>query len=81
MKTLRLCKFDLLNEQEPEPVTIIIDDSIPNHTYLSESERFHDRQAAELEKALYNSLPQGTYDRLAILFASRKVSLYRGKTE
>ena len=81
MKTLRLCKFDPLRGQVPVPVTIIIEDEIPEHITLEQAELFHAAQANRLERVLYKSLPQGTYDRLAILFASRKVSLYRGRTE
>lgn len=81
MKTIRLCKFDPLAGHKPVPVTIIVDDKIPAHETLKEAEQFHKEQAIDIEDALYKSLPQGTYDRLAILFASRKVSLYRGQTQ
>lgn len=81
MKTLRLCKFEPLRGQEPSPVTIIIDDKIPKHDDLKQAEQFHKTEAKNLEDALYRSLPQGTYDRLAILLAARKVSLYVGQTE
>ena len=47
---------------------------------LEDVGKHFDEQATLLEQALYNSLPQGTYDRLAIKLMSRKVSLYVGIT-
>lgn len=86
MKTIYLCKFEPLHDKEPEPVTIIINSKLPTFesfadcTALQQSNDFFEKEARVLIDALYNSLPQGTFDRLGIEFMKKKVSLYRGKT-
>jgi len=48
---------------------------------LKDIENFYRKQAEVLVDALFNALPQGTFDRMTIEIMKKKVSLYRGKTE
>ncbi len=82
MKTIHICKADLLHNQKPEEVTIIIDREIPEfHPYKNEApEQWYQGEAETLIDALYLALPQGTFDRLGIEFMKKKISLYRGIT-
>lgn len=83
MKEIRLVKFDPLSCQEAEDTVIRIIDEIPEFQYnkgLESIEGYYNDQADKLADALFNSLPQGTLDRLFIVLMKRKVSLYRGKT-
>lgn len=89
MKTVIICKAEPLANQEPIPVTIIIDGDLPDFEALRkeyksldfrELSQYYQDQAELLINALYNSLPQGTFDRLGIEFMKKKVSLYRGVT-
>jgi len=78
----RVCKanpigsFQVITDQ-----VIVIDGKIPLGLTLNECEKFHERQATMINKALFESLPQGTYDLLGIKFMQSKVSLYQGRTE
>lgn len=83
MKTINLCKFEPLAGDVPEPVTIVIDSDIPEHKTLDDTEKFFDGQAQMLVDALYNALPQGTFDRVALLMFAKKIEyqLYHGKTD
>lgn len=78
----RVCKASPLGSfQKIADQVIVIKTTIPEMDSLSVCEQFHERQAAMINKALSESLPQGTYDRLGIMFMQHKVSLYQGRTE
>lgn len=88
MRIIHLCKFESLHDQEPEPVTIIINSELPDFEALAQSDdilgpmaELYQNEAKLLVDILYNALPQGTFDRLGIEFMKKKVSLYRGKTD
>ena len=90
MKHLKVCKFEPLAGQTPEPVTIIIDSELPNFNKLfadykgqewfDQANQWYQDEAESIVDALYKALPQGTFDRLGVEFMRRKVSFYRGKT-
>ena len=76
------CKAEPLGDfQNITNQVIVINGKIPRHMTLDECEKFHERQALMINKALSESLPQGTMDRLGIMFMQHKVSLYQGRTE
>lgn len=78
----RICKAEPFGSfEEIENQVIIINGKIPHHTTSDKCKQFHDKQAKMIDKALSESLPQGTYDRLGIMFMQHKVSLYQGRTE
>ncbi|MCK4817913.1 hypothetical protein KA005_19230 [bacterium] len=78
----RICKAEALGSFEKIiDQVIIIKSQIPKRMTLDECEKFHERQALMINKALRESLPQDTYDRLGIMFMMHKVSLYQGRTE
>ncbi len=78
----RVCKAEPLGKfQNITDQAIIIANKIPSGMTLDECEKFHERQAHMINKALRESLPQGTYDLLGIMFMQHKVSLYQGRTE
>lgn len=80
MKETKICKAEPLHE-EIGSQTIIINGKIPEDLWIgNKSEEFCDNEAQMIDDALYNSLPQGTYDRLGIKFMQRKVTLYQGRT-
>lgn len=84
MIEIRVCKAEPLGRAGIENHTIIIDGKIPQRkelTSLNEVERFYEKQAEMINNVLTDSLPQGVYDRLGIMFMQSKVSLYQGKTE
>ena len=81
MKTIKIAKAEPIGEKEVVPVTIVIDDQIPQNSYpVFNVDAFYSRQAYKLARVLGNSLPQGTLDRLIINLMKRKASLYRGLT-
>jgi hypothetical protein len=80
-------KADPIISNEPvKSVQINISKAIPEmRKYpLDKCERFHARQAKRIAKLLYNSLPQGTFDRIIYEMMGIKFkkypSVYRGKT-
>jgi hypothetical protein len=84
MKTIRICKAKIIENDYPEPVTVIIDGELPDISNLKQYrlqslEQFYQDEAELLVDALWNSLPQGTFDRLGIEFMEKKISLYRGR--
>lgn len=94
MKTILACKAQPIANQEPEPVTIIIDTELPNFEKLfsdltqrydsewyKQVQIWYQTEAERIVEALYLALPQGTFDRLGIEFMKKKISLYRGITE
>ena len=82
MKITRVCKAKPLgNFQKIESQAIILKNEIPKNMTLTECEYFHEKQARAINKALSETLPQGTYDRLGIIFMQHKISLYQGVTE
>jgi len=83
MKKIFLAKADPLGEQKIEDTVINITREISDFTHLRELEvfrNFYNDQANGLADALFDSLPQGTFDRLLIALMKRKTSLYMGKT-
>jgi hypothetical protein len=78
MNTIILSIAEPIADQDPEPVTIIIDGKLPEFSDLKEAEQYYDHQASALEKGLFNALPQGVMDKVIIRLMARKVSLYRG---
>ncbi len=86
MKTVKLFLADPTvqdPEEAPIPVTIVIDEPIPESDYREGLEvwrKFYDEQADALVEALYHALPQGTLDRVALKMFEKKLSLYRGVT-
>jgi hypothetical protein len=78
----RACKANPLGSfQNIIDQVIVIKGQIPERMTLDECEQFYERQAHMISKALRESLPQGTYDRLGIMFMQHKVSLYQGRTD
>lgn len=78
----KACKANPLWKDVPEieGQTIIIDSKILDYSTLDEWKMFCEKQAEMIDEALFNSLPQATYDLLGIKFMQRKVSLYQGRT-
>jgi hypothetical protein len=77
-----VCKANPLGSCQEVPTrTIIIGNKIPGGMALATCRRFHEKQAQAINKALLESLPQGTYDLLGIMFMQHKTSLYQGRTE
>jgi len=93
MKITKVCKADspgkyytiseggTVIEKEVESQAIYITDKIPEGMTLEKCQAFHEKQAFLINKMLADTLPQGTYDRLGIMFMQKKVSLYRGRVE
>jgi hypothetical protein len=80
MKETRVCKAEPLHGKI-ESQTIIIDCKLPLDLWPKDkAENFHHNQAQRIDDALCNSLPQGTYDRLGIMFMKKKLSIYQGIT-
>jgi hypothetical protein len=87
MKTLKLFRAQPIGiavEENPVSVTIVIDEEITEEHYqgasLEECRKIFDTQADALVDALYHSLPQGTFDRVALKMFEKKLSLYVGVT-
>ncbi len=80
MKELKVCKADPIGETEVQPVTIVINGTLPE-IQLDEVELAYNLDAQALANALFYSLPQGTFDRLIIKLMKRKTSIYRGITK
>jgi len=82
MKTIRVSKFDPFDFQVSEGATIVIDDQLPTSAKdLGEVQDFYAEQARLIATTLFDTLPQGTFDRLLAEIIKIKASLYRGKTE
>lgn len=71
----------LLRSSEIANQTISIKNEIPQTMTIAECKTFYENQARMIDKALFESLPQGTYDQLGISYMMRKVSLYQGRAE
>ena len=81
MITTIICKAEpLLKPEKVKSRAIIIESKVPQYLDPPEWEKFCDGQAHKINSALAESLPQGIYDRLGIMFMQSKVSLYQGKT-
>lgn len=82
MKTIHIFKADqTLEDEKIENVQINISHGLPkldNLNSLEEVGKFHEEQAKKIADALFQSLPQGTFDRLAMELFSKKISIYRG---
>lgn len=77
-----VCKARPLGNSQPiEDQCILIGGTLPSIMTLKESEKLYDKHARRIDDALADSLPQGTHDRLGILFMQRKASLYQGRTK
>lgn len=80
---VKVCMAEPLNGDKPKQTIIDITVELPKFDTLASFEtvrEFYDTQAYWLAQALFNSLPQGTFDRLIIELMKCKTSLYRGKT-
>lgn len=71
----------IISRKKIDDYIIEITGELPRGMSLNVAELHYEKQSEMIEKALYNSIPQGVYDRLAIQFMKRKVSLYQGITE
>ena len=86
MKCRKYAKASGFEEGEIPSVCIEIRDEIPSFSGdgkagMLEGEKFFDSEAKCLADALFQSLPQGTFDRLIIKLIQKKTSLYRGVTD
>lgn len=85
MNEVKVAKFDPLQNQTAEDTVISIAEDYPislnNDRTTEELVAYYENQAELIADALFNSLPQGTCDRLLIKLMQHKTSLYRGKTE
>jgi len=84
MKTIKLCKAGPFgNVKKVDSVEIIIMDEIPSFDSLDTAEKFYTEQAKKLADALFESLPQGTLDRMFYALMGRKLKTcyYRGLTK
>ncbi len=83
MTTIKVAKFDPLHNKVAEDTVISITESLPEYRKgtIQDTLAYYENQADMIADALFNSLPQGTFDRLLIKLMQRKTSLYRGKTE
>ena len=80
-QTIKLAKFSPLRNHEAPDTMVHIYQEVPSFKDMEEVEAFYTNEADRLADALFESLPQGTLDRLLISLMSRKVSVYKGKTE
>lgn len=81
MKTVRVYKAQpITKNEEVKSVTIYINAEIEHAKTLEDAEFVYQEDASMLADALFNSLPQGTADRLLIELLKRKTSLYCGTT-
>lgn len=82
MKRIQICQAEAIgsNVNVATPVIIEVSRALFEDSPLRPSDSlevhhaFFLKEAAEIEKALYESLPGGTYDRLVGLFLQRKAS-------
>jgi len=81
MRKITLAKFEPLAGQVAEDTLILVTSKIPEMTLLKDNMTFHEQQATDLVEALFNCLPQGTFDLVGIKFMEKKVSLYQGKAD
>lgn len=83
-KVIKICMAEPLGGNSPIPVIIEITDKLPKfqsaEVFLAAADSFYQDQAEQICKALHESLPQGTFDRLWIELARIKTTLYRGIT-
>ncbi|HEC60709.1 hypothetical protein LCGC14_0831570 [marine sediment metagenome] len=82
MKEIQIMKADQIGDTEVKPVKIVINASLVALTdQIGETiEEAYNHDADLLSRALFYSLPQGTFDRLLIKLMKRKTSSYRGIT-
>lgn len=66
-------KSQSITSEKVESVTLNFETELPDKPY-SEQASFLDLEATQLEKALVNILPGGTYDRLLTKMLERKHS-------
>lgn len=75
MQTIRVFRADGIAEFDVvEPQTIVIEDLMPEK---NASVLVYNQQADLIEKALYRSLPGGTYDALLRNMLERRASMFR----
>ena len=74
MKTVKISKAQPIGDQKIENVTIEIWVEFPDIDSVPMSKLQHLSEASDLELALYNALPGGTYDRLLGLMLARKAT-------
>ncbi len=80
MKVISLSKAKPIGNRHHEAVQIFIQNDTPDFKDLKQGEAYYEEQAATLADGLFDSLPQGTYDRLVIKLMTKKTSLYAGRT-
>jgi len=78
MKIVKCSIANPLNDTEAKKAIIELTHGLPKTNSLPETERYFDEQAQEIANALFEALPQGTFDRLVIALMSKKMSLYHG---
>jgi hypothetical protein len=83
MNTIIIPAAESIADQRPAPITIIIDDKypLPKFNSIKQAVDYYDEQAEAIVDGLFNSLPQGIFDRIAIKIMAKKVSLYKGLTK
>ncbi len=88
MKEITVAKFEPLRGQVAEDTVIRITGKVPDtkeygdgKEWFENVNKWYEGQAEAIADALFNSLPQGTFDRLWVAIMKRKMSLYCGKTE
>ena len=78
MKIVKCSIANPLNDTEAKKAIIELTHKLPKTNSLPEVERYFDKQAQEVANALFEALPQGTFDRLIIALTSKRMSLYHG---
>lgn len=74
---MQIAKARPIGDEEVKGVNIDISFNVPkfeDDNWHERAENFFMEQARDLEEALHNSLPGGTYDRLLGLMLKRKAS-------
>lgn len=74
---IEISKAQSTGTQEIPNLTIDIDCEIGDAGSLEAARLTYEHQGKQLELALYNSLPGGTYDQLLVAMMERKASLFK----
>lgn len=81
MKTVQICVAEPTGDQQVEPTTIEISQTLPtleeglrSREELAERAQVFGREAIAIEEALHNSLPGGTYSMLLNKMLLRRAS-------
>ena len=76
-KHISACKAESIGKQTVPRAIIDIGDTLPNFNSLECARGWYTSEAQEIEAALHESLPGGTYDQLLAAMMKRKSSLFR----